>query len=398
MQHLRVTQSAAEAEASLADCSATGLGTRTSPEMSGSVFRSTRRPIGRRVVSGPDPQLDRPSHVAHSGCSSPGGVSAMTVNPLGALRAAQTRTIAAVWLVVGAIAVGIAVPQRWDGAYGARGSFIPLRPPTVPEAAALIKCEWAQVVGLTPQFVYISTRIYLHPRTPLLLPTGVLRCPDSREEVRFADKGGTEVNYRLIHRVDRAAVEQLLGRPLTATNVSVACGTTSYVSYRWWLFAAGDALFIAFFYTVLTLILRRIRRPSSWFALPAIIVAFDVAWWFGRLVYSPASVFGGSEYYRRVLIEEGPWPRSLGLLGDPGNDIVAMAVGGLAILGLVRIRERIPVVGRVRPFHYWTLIATAIGGPILLLISAAHRSFEIDRLNAGQTIDAVVSQIGRAHV
>ena len=60
---------------------------------------------------------------------------------------------------------------------------IPLRPATVTEAAVLVKCKWARLGKLTTQSAYISTRVFLLPRSPLLLPSGETRCPDTTEEV-----------------------------------------------------------------------------------------------------------------------------------------------------------------------------------------------------------------------
>ena len=228
-----------------------------------------------------------------------------------------------------------------------------------------------------------------------LLPSGEVRCPDVNEEVHGVDKGGTSVNFRIIHRIDRRALEQLLGRSLTVADVTGPVGFTSYVSYRWWMFAVGDVLFITSFYTVLTLLLRRFRRLSSLFALPAVFVVSWVAWFLGLLLYSPASILGGSSYYHRVLVDGGPWPHwslILPAVMADGNVWLCVAIAGLLILGLIRVRERIPAIVAVGAFRYWIGLAAVSFAALALLTSAALHRFNIDRQNARRTVDAVADQ------
>ena len=323
----------------------------------------------------------------------------MFLNPLLVLSRVRPRTIAVVWLVVAAVAVTVATPRRWNGAYlranGVRASYVPLRPITATEGAALVKCKWATFRELTPQSAYISTRVYLLPRSPLVLASGELRCPDVAEEVHGVDKGGTSVNFRIIHKIDRRALEELLGRSLSAADITPPAGFTSYVSYRWWVFAIGDALFITGFYTALTLLLRRFRRPSSLFALPAVFVASSVAWILGLLVYSPASILGGSSYYHRVLVETGPWPHWSSILPSfmaDGSVWLSVALAGLLILGLIRARERIRAIGAISPVRYWTGLAVLSLAAASLLTSAAYYRFILDRQNAATTVDSVARQ------
>ena len=80
------------------------------------------------------------------------------------------------WLLVAAVAVIVATPRRWNGAYiranGVHASYVPLRPITPTEGAALVKCKCATFGKLSPQAAYISTRVYLLPRSLLLLSSG----------------------------------------------------------------------------------------------------------------------------------------------------------------------------------------------------------------------------------
>ena len=120
------------------------------------------------------------------------------------------------------------------------------------------------------------------------------------------------------------------------------------------MFAIGDVLFITSFYTVLTLLLRRFRRPSSLFALPAVFVVSWMAWLLGLLLYSPASILGGSSYHHRVLVEGGPWPDwslILPAFMADGSVWLSVAIAGLLILGLIRVRERIPAIVAVSAFR-----------------------------------------------
>ena len=313
---------------------------------------------------------------------------------LSAVRDLDWRVVPIVCLSVAALAVVVSLPRRWNGALVQRGEeivrYVPLRPITPIEAAALVKCDryHTHITQLTADYAYFNNGVFVRPETSLLPPSGDIRCPDVQRAILAVGKEAWDWNVG--HRVDRPELERALGRTLTLADMTAARGITTYVSYLWWLFAVGDAVFIATLYTALTRVLVRIRRPSTLLALPAILLVFRVAWLIAVFVYSPAS--GSGAYHQRILVEDGPWPTipfPLPWFVDPFALASHAAIAGLVVLALMRAREHLPIARRTNALRYWGALVAISLVTLAILTASAYRHFTADRQSGRSVLSTV---------
>lgn len=242
----------------------------------------------------------------------------------------RRRHVAGVSFLVAVVWVGGSIPGRWEPARSATDAWIGLRPLTVDEAALLLEHaeqepEWARtaLVGLDGREVLLATRHYVVP----------VADDDSREALGVREADGRRVSvlhatwerYCLLYRLDRAALEQRFGRPLTDADLDPSFlddWRVSFAPHRLPLYALAEIAFLTIWLTATAATLLALRRWTL--VLPVLLASALVPIAF-VLWYSPA--FADADWFhQRIAVEP------LALLGMVAAAVLAIPAAASMLL------------------------------------------------------------------
>ncbi len=275
------------------------------------------------------------------------------------LRSVRLRFVVAASALISLGIVLGSIPGRWEGSRTATNAFVPLRPLTTAEVAALLEDaasgsrEHTAITELGASEVEIQTVVY-----PFRLD-----CASSRPTI-LADGacyGLSETSwegYASRYRLDRAALEAALGRGLEERDVHVEAFTRNGVSFdpdHLSIYALAETLLLTAFGWAHFLILVRVRRPLG--ALPVVLGVW-LFFFFAVTAYAPA-LLDADWFFQRIVVER----IALALVVAA---VLAMPVAALSALlyALFRAVDWWAVGDRVRR---WKLRAMAIGVVAALL-------------------------------
>lgn len=208
-----------------------------------------------------------------------------------------------------AIMVGIGVLLRWNGTRTAYDAYVPLRPLTVIEAAALLDAPdtAAAITAMDRQNVQIVTDNYLLPVSASAVEgTGTISIDGVVYMLHRTNWNGLVSLYR----VDRAALEQRLGRslgPLDNAPGRFAGRPISFDSSLLWLYVAIEIAVLAACLAAVPVAIRLTQRRMV--AIPAAgAVALAIVLFVPR--YAPA-VIDADSFYQRIVLEHLLVPAAL---------------------------------------------------------------------------------------
>jgi hypothetical protein len=215
--------------------------------------------------------------------------------------------IAAVACVLATAIVLGAIPSRWEGRRIGTDAWIPLRPPTPAEAAALIRFSedegggFVRIVGLSDDEVRLASAFYLYPADDGRSESGEELGEITVEGRRLRIASATWEAYWLLYRVDRVALEAALGRAIPDDEVRDYGNRT--VSFRpdfLPLYAIAEIAMLSAWAIAVAWPLLRWRRLTL--VLPALYASSAVLF-LCVLDYSPAHV-DADAFYQRIVVED----------------------------------------------------------------------------------------------
>jgi hypothetical protein len=271
--------------------------------------------------------------------------------------------------VLAAAAVAAAIPARWEGARDAYSAWVPLRPPSAPEAAALLTLRdvypGTAVIELTAAEALLGTRYYLLPSVGPPGTQPVEGWEATAGGQRYAMFSASWDRFYLVHRLPRERFEAALGRRLSAADVEPGVFDGFRVSYRsdrLWGYALIEIALLTGLLTWLAACARHVRHPCL---VPPILLATATMLFLVTWLYAPA-LHDADSFYQRILLDQvANFGFILLWLGNPlGVLAVCLGVYGVDRLGCwLEARGRLTwrpwrVAGAIATVTVWVLVVT----------------------------------------
>ncbi|MGE0451375.1 MAG: hypothetical protein AB7Q29_17520 [Vicinamibacterales bacterium] len=253
----------------------------------------------------------------------------------------RKRSIMRLAFLLSLFLVSAHLPARWQGGRTGQTADIPLRPMTAAEAAVLLTERLAAIENVDAASVAIRTRVYV-----LQSPTRPGGCYRTlmHHGISYHVCSASWDNYHVRQYVGRAALEQELGRDISASEVDLAFLARSRASFSSDLVPAYFAVEVAFLTAWSSGFFLLLRRRPHLLLIPPIVFLFCAAGAVFALFYSPAFV-DADWFYQRVVVEEFIGGR--GPFGFPIAVIRSIAAP-LAALSLLLYLMRAVVLGLQR--------------------------------------------------
>jgi hypothetical protein len=251
----------------------------------------------------------------------------------GRFRSLRARTALSFSAIVSTVLVLSFIPMRWEGERTATDAYIPLRPLTPAEAAALLRHSAKDtsrgrtaVVELDEATALVATTVYLVKRE--VPPSDECRAENhvTVGDTTYEVCSASWESFSTLHEIDRRGLENELGRSLNDADVDSTFldkWPSSFSSYLLPLYAIVEILFLTVLLSATLLGLSRLRRRTA--VLPFLAVACALPTVF-TLVYSPAFL-DADWFHQRIAIE------SVGLYSMLAFGVMALPAGAsLALL------------------------------------------------------------------
>lgn len=304
------------------------------------------------------------------------------------LRSVRMRYVTGAIALASLLIVLFSIPGRWDGRRTDQDAFVPLRPITSQEAAALLNDaatgdrEHTVVTRLTATEAVLETQVYL-----FRLESAPTSCQGI--VIDQACHGLSETSwegYVNRYRLDRAPLEAALGRRLEERDLHAEVFEGWAVSFdpaRLWVYALTEVLLLTAFGSAHFLILVRARRPMG--VLPAVL-ALWLGFCLAVFAYAPA-LFDADWFFQRIVVER--MALTLALLGA-----VCLPVASFSALFYVVFRA-IDGWGGGDWTPRWRLRAGVVG--LVIGLVALHFAWDYSRYRGGAARCAALLDRARAH-
>jgi len=272
--------------------------------------------------------------------------------------------------------VVVALPSRRTGGRTATDAFLPLRQPTGPEAAELIR-EGADdehpqsaIIGEEGENLLVATRLYAVPLEAADKSHGEW-LDDGKSRYRISS--ATWEPYYSLYRVSRADYEQALGRPLRDSDFSKPAFVDEYaVSFDpadLPKYVVIEIAFLGVWFFVLAKVLLAVRRPTA--ALPVLVPLLLAPMFFVR-VYSPAFV-DADWFFQRIVVEQV----ALLALGV-GTILFLPALASAAVYASLRGSEQLATRAGASVATYRRRTVAGIAGLCVLFVAVQYVRYKAE--------------------